>query len=316
MSYLQKLESIYKAAGAVDFKIAGTLTDQQTRAWMSNVKNKNAFLKMISVRLRSDMSGNTGFINVPATLFGRTAEGTTMVGTNPITKEFSQYILKQLDARVPVGYSVMDDNPGEDLLPKINDVLDTGMGNSLLNLAINGTLDDASAGFLTLMKGWVTKAKASATTKKVLLTVAGNPTEAGAGLVLINHDKTVRRMVEQLPQEDRQGAVVIMSDNDRLKRIDEVLVSTSGDARVIAEAALSAEQKYQCGGRPVVTPDYWPDNFLMLTKLENIELNLHNKVRRTIKEFEENSSIDYIYNIKADCEIVHHAECCIAYVTA
>jgi len=316
MSYLQKLEAIYKAAGAVDFKIAGALTDQQTRAWMSNVKNKNAFLKMINVMLRKDLSGNTGFIDVPANLFGRTAEGTDITSTDPLVKAFSRYLLLKLDARVPVGYSVMDDNPGQDMLEKINDVLDVGMGNSLLNLAINGTADDFSAGFLTLMKGWVTLAKASATTKKVLLTVAGNPTEAGAGLVLINHDKTVRRMVQQLAPEDRQGTVVLMSDNDRLKRIDEVLTATDGAARVIAEAALSDAQKYQCGGRPVVTPDFWPDNFMMLTKLSNLELDLHEKVRRTIKEFEERSSIDYIYDIRADCEIIHHAECCIAYVTA
>lgn len=315
MSYLEKLENIYKAAGAVDFKIGGALTAQQTEAWFTNVRDKSEFLKRVSMRLRSKLSGNTGFISVGDNLFGRTAEGTEIGASNPETKKFSQYMLLPLDLRVPIGYSVIDDNPEHGLLEKINAVLDQGVANSLQNLAINGTLDDFSAGFLTLNKGWMTLAKASATTKKVLLTVAGNPTEAATGLKFINHDKTVRRMLQELPQEHRDRAVVLMSDDDRLARIDEVLAATDGAARVIAEAALSAEQKYQCGGKPVLTPHNWPDNFMMMTTPENLEIDVHSTVRRDIINRPERKSVDYVYSMYADMEIIHHDETVISYVT-
>ncbi|HKJ77520.1 MAG TPA: hypothetical protein VKA64_09995, partial [Gammaproteobacteria bacterium] len=198
---LKKLEAVYKAA-ATDFKINGTLTDQQTEAWFTSVVNKSNFLGRVTTRLRNKLSGNTGFIEGSDQVFGRTTEGQEIAEGSHHTQRFNQYLLQDLDAAAFVGYSVLDDNPGADLLDKINEVIDTSIGNSLQNLAINGTTDTYDGNdFFTLAKGWIQLAKDDADTRKVPL-VADD-------WRLDDLDALVLEMVMELDQEDREKALVV-----------------------------------------------------------------------------------------------------------
>jgi len=307
--YLQKLQAIYKAA-ATDFKLSGVLTDQQTLAWFTRVFTLDGFLQLVSRQLRSKLSGNTGFIEGSNTVFTRVAEGgnedpaTTEADVH--TTRFAPFLLQDLDVHAFVGYSVVDDNPEHGLLEKINQVIDQSIANSLLNLAINGTTDVYVNQFLELALGWVAIAKASGTMNKVLL-VADD-------VRLEDLDRLVMEMLLELPQHHRMGAAVIMSDNERLRRINRLVETTSGDARSIAIAAMNEETKNTIHGKRVLTPNFWPDGFFMLTRTGNFEIDIHREVRRSIKEKERRKGFEYTYLTKADFEIIHHAEAVAAYI--
>jgi hypothetical protein len=309
--YMKKLEAIYKAA-ATDFKVNGVLTDQQTIAWMTHVFEKDAFLKRVGRQLRAEYTGNTGFIEGSDQVFVRVEEGNDdLPGANEgtyHTQRFSKYALADLDVHAFIGYSVVDDNPTAGLLEKINQVLDQSVANSFLNLACNGTTDVYAAAFLTLAKGWIQLAKDSVTINKVLLV----PDDER----LQDLDVLVMEMLLELPQEHREGVEVIMSDNERLRRINRIAETTSGDARSIALAAMTPEMKNNIHGKPITTPHYWPDGVIMLAKPGNLEVDVHKVVRREIKEVTRRKGFEYTYLTKADFEIIHHAEACVAYIPA
>ena len=303
---LKKLEAIYKAA-ATDFKISGALTDQQTEAWFKHVFDKGQFINRVTRVLRSKLSGNTGFIEGSDTAFTRTAEGTEMTNLTAHTQRFSQYLLLDLDLPSFVGYSVLDDNPGHDLLNKLNDVNDQSAANSLQNLAINGIADDyAGSAFLNLMTGWIKLGKDSSTIKKVNLVVDD--------LRLDDLDALVEEMILELAQEHRQKAVVLMSDNERRRRNRKIVENSTSTAEAIALAAMTKEQQNTIGGKPVLVPYYWPDEIFMLTDPANLEIDIHREIRRTIEEKPRKKGFEYTYVIKADCEIIHHKEACISYI--
>lgn len=302
---LQQLEAIYKAA-ATDFKISGVLTDQQTEAWFTNIFEKNAFLQAITRRLRSMLTGNTGFIEGNNQAFARPTEGTEPAELNTHTQRFSQYLLLDLMLPAFVGYSVIDDNPQHGLLDKINQVLDQNAANSLQNLAINGTLDDNSAGFFTLMKGWIQLAKDSVTINKVLLVVDD--------IRLDDLDSLVLEMLLELPQEYRSQAVIVMSDDERIRRNDRITRLSNSDAQAVAIAAMTEEQRNIIGTKRVVTPDFWPDQVFMLTVQANLEIDVHKTVRRTIEEKPRRQGFEYTYLTKADCEIIDHRGAVISYI--
>ena len=307
--YLKKLEAIYKAA-ATDFKLSGVLTDQQTQAWFTRVFQLDGFLQLVSRQLRSKLTGNTGFIEGSNTAFIRVAEGGN---EDPVSTEadvhttrFSTFLLQDLDVHAFVGYSVIDDNPEHGLLEKINQVIDQSIANSLLNLAINGTTDVYVNQFLELGKGWVTLAKESATMNKVLLVADDERLE--------DLERLVMEMLLELPQHHRMGAGIIMSDNERLRRINRLVETTSGDARSIALAAMNDSTKDNIHGKPIFTPNFWPDGFFMLTRTSNFEVDMHREVRRSIKEKERRKGFEYTYQARGDFEIIHHAEAVAAYI--
>jgi len=307
--YLRKLEAIYKAA-ATDFKLSGVLTDQQTQAWFTRVFQLDGFLQLVSRQLRSKLTGNTGFIEGSNTAFTRVVEGgnedPATTEANVHTTRFSTFALLDLDVHAFVGYSVVDDNPEHGLLEKINQVIDQSIANSLLNLAINGTTDVFVTQFLELALGWFAIAKASATMNKVLL-VADD-------VRLDDLDSLVMEMLLELPQHHRMGAAVMMSDNERLRRINKLVETTSGDARSIALAAMTDSTKDNIHGKPIFTPNFWPDGFFMLTRTSNFEVDIHREVRRSIKEKERRKGFEYTYLAKADFEVIHHAEAVAAYI--
>ena len=305
MDYLKKLQEIYKAA-ATDFKLSGVLTDQQTTAWFTNVVSKSAFLGSIHTAIRNELSGNTGFIQGSDTAFTRTAEGTEITEGTHHSQKFSQFLLLVLDMAAFVGYSVLDDNPSADLLNKINQVLDTSAANSLQNLAINGTTDTySSPTFTTLAKGWIQLGKDSSAINKVLLAVDDFRFD--------DLDALVQEMMLALPQEYRQNAVVLMSDNERRVRNQKIAETTSGDARSIALAAMGPEMKNTIGGEAVITPHFWPDDVFMITNPMNLEISIHKDVRRAIEEKIRRKGFEYTYTTKADFEIIHHDRAVIAY---
>ena len=310
--YLKKLVAIYKAAGALDFKVSGALTDQQTKAWFTRVFELNAFLNKVSRQLRSEMAGNTGFIEGSNTALTRVAEAgnedPASTEADVHTTRFSRYLLQDWDVHAFVGYSVLDDNPTHGLLEKINQVIDQSIANSILNLAINGTTDTYADSFLSLGLGWVALAKASGAMNKVLL-VADD-------VRLEDLDLLVMEMLLELPQHHRQDAAVIMSDNERLRRINRLVETTSGDARSIAIAAMSQETKNNIHGKPILTPHFWPDGFFIRSRPNNLEVNMHRTVRRSIKEKERRKGFEYTYLAKGDVEIIHHGEACAAYIPA
>jgi len=306
--YLKKLEAIYKAA-ATDFKLSGVLTDQQTQAWFTRVFELDGFLQLVSHRLRSKLTGNTGFIEGSNTVFTRVAEGNTTpyaAEADVQTTRFSKFLLQDLDVHAFVGYSVIDDNPEHGLLEKINQVIDQSIANSLLNLAINGTTDTFVSLFLELGLGWIALAKASGTINKVLLVTDD--------VRLEDLDLLVMEMLLELPQQHRMGAAVIMSDNERLRRINRLVETTSGDARSIAIAAMNTETKNTIHGKNILAPYFWPDGFFMLSRPQNLEISIHREVRRSIKEHERRKGFEYTYLTKADFELIHHVEACVAYI--
>jgi len=307
--YLKKLEAIYKAA-ATDFKLSGVLTDQQTQAWFTRVFTLDGFLQLVSRQLRGKLSGNTGFIEGSNTAFTRIVEGANedpnATEADVQTTRFSTFLLQDLDVHAFVGYSVIDDNPEHGLLEKINQVIDQSIANSLLNLAINGTTDIYVNQFLELGLGWVALAKASGTINKVLLVTDD--------VRLEDLDLLVMEMLLELPQHHRQGAAVIMSDNERLRRINRLVETTSGDARSIAIAAMTEETKNTIHGKPILTPHFWPDGFFMLSRPQNLEIDIHREVRRAILEKVRRKGFEYTYLAKADFELIHHAEAVAAYI--
>lgn len=302
--YLKKLELIYKAA-ATDFMLSGNLTDQQTEAWFTHVFEKSAFLNMVARQLRDRLSGNTGFIEGNDQAFVRPVEGTEPANIVGHTQRFSTYLL--LDLMLPgfVGYSVIDNNPSDGLLEKINTVLDQDAANSLQNLAINGTLDDNSSGFFTLNKGWIQLAKDSADTKKVVLVADDWRFD--------DLDALVHEMSLELAPEHRRGTVILMSDNERLRRNERLVRLSSSDAQAIAVATMTDDMRNTIGTKRVVTPDFWPDGVFALTRTDNLEVDIHRTVRRTIVEKPRKSGFEYTYLVRADMEIIHHKESCIAY---
>ena len=299
---LKKLEAVYKAA-ATDFKINGTLTDQQTEAWFTSVVNKSNFLSRVTTRLRNKLSGNTGFIEGSDQVFGRTDEGSDIAEGAHHTQRFNQYLLQDLDAAAFVGYSVLDDNPGAALLDKINEVIDTSIGNSLQNLAINGTTDTYDGNdFFTLKKGWIQLAKDDADTRKV-------PLVADDGR-LDDLDALVQEMVMELDQEDREKALVVMSDNERIRRNDKLVRLSNSDAQAVAIASMDRDMRYTVGHKPVVTPFFWPDGVFMVTDPMNLEVDIHRVVRRVIEEKARRKGFEYT---KGDFALIESKRTCIAY---
>ena len=301
---LEKLENIYKAA-ATDFKISGNLTDQQTEAWFTHVFEKGQFLSKVSRRLRSVLSGNTGFIAGSDEGFIEGTEGTEPADQTVHAQTFSQYLLRKLMLPAFVGYSVIDDNPEHGLLDKINDVNDQTAANSLQNLCING-ISDAGGTFFNLMKGWIQLAKESVTIKKVSL-VANDPRYDDL-------DALVEEMMLELPQENRgENVRFVCSDNERRTRNARLVQNSNAGAEAIAIAAMTEEMKWTIGGVKVECPHKWPDGFFFLGDPENLEVDIHRTVRRTIEENPRKGGFDYTYRLQADCEIIHHEEACVAY---
>ena len=304
--YLKKLEGIYKAA-ATDFKLSGVLTDQQTEAWFTHVFDKGQFLNRVRRALRALLSGNTGFIEGNNEALIRPVEGTEPTEIVTHSQRFSQYLLRDLMLPAFIGYSVIDDNPQHGLLAKINDVLDQNVSNSLQNLAINGTTDTYTPGqFFTQAIGWLQLAKDSADTKKVPLVIDDPRFDA--------LDDLVEEMTLELAQEYRAKAVIHMSDSEKIRRNRKLLQNSTAQAEAIAVASMTEETRNRIGNKPVITPYFWPDGVFVLGDPENLEVDIHRTVRRTIQEKPRRSGFEYTYSFRGDFEIIHHKALCIAYI--
>ena len=330
-NYLDKVESIYKnTLGAADFRLNGQMTPEQVKAWVTHMQDKSDLLKKVNVVTRQRLTGATGMIAQNDEAFTWIEEGKEPVDTQIHKKKTTPYIMKEVLFAESVGYSVIDDNPEEGLVQKINDALAQSFSNSLQNLAINGRSENfydpailpANKGFMDLNEGFLQLAtKAGNTTINKLILAANdtalNPAVVGPPAIpasIKDFDDVISRLVGKLPQEFRMGALVLMSDDDRLYRNNYLTNTVAGANRALAIAAMTAEAKQVIGDRAVYCPYFWPRDKLLLTKPENLEISLGANVVRTVVDYPDRRALRFFYRAFVDFNIVVNEEAAVAYI--
>jgi len=181
------------AIGPESIRPGGTLTANRAMDFISLVWNA-PFFQRITTATMKNLKTQGAVLNIASRSLKRIAEGDEPEAGDKTSVTQYSYSLDALPVQLFMDllYSFLIDNQDN---PQLRTLLEgdflTRFQGELIDLAFNGTADDASDGFLTLNKGWFKLAKDAALATKVTIPVgSGVAATLSTGVVASNNALT------------------------------------------------------------------------------------------------------------------------------
>lgn len=298
----EKLKALHKSAevanlvllakgliGPEDIRPGGVLRPEAARRFISLVW-EDPFFSQVSRRLMTSLKADGGVLDIASRSMVRVAEGVEPADGQKVGVDDASYTLHALDQQlfVDLKYSFLRDNasnPG--LRTEIENAFATRVRGELTDLGFNGTLDDNSAGFLTLNKGWVQIAKDNAPGGQQLVI---DPATNG-------WIDTLAGLLDLLPDQFLGQAKFIMNGKDANAYALEVGKHVTGEA-VIADMAKRSLIAFE-----IVPVTYMPRNTVMLTAPKNLVLGVNQDITRYRNNNDRKRVVEYTWDMYTDFEI-------------
>lgn len=270
--------------------VGGALKPANALAFINLVVDQSAFLKTIYTKRMAKINADVNALDLADGQLVRVAEGTEPSAfSSPTNKGKTLYGLP-VQLFSSLAFSALEDNQDDpNFQSSFEAMIATQVSNDLQYLGFQGT-DDTGVSFLTLNKGWITKAEASATTRKV--------NTHGATAPALTH---LNNMLAAMTAKYKSpGCAFIVSPNDYEKYVlliaDES--STTGTALLLSGKVPS----YM--GYPMVSAAYCPDGHWLFTDPKNLVMGMGRDVQRFREIKGTKRSIEYTFNLYCDYEIL------------